>query len=138
MINKVTLVGYVGRDAEIRYLQSGQAVANFSMATSEKWKDRDGEQQERTEWHRIQSWGKLAEIVGKYVTKGRLLYVEGRLQTREWEDKNGEKRRTTEVVAQVVKLLGKSDGGSREEEREQQDERYQGPPPEPVNEDIPF
>jgi len=113
MLNKVQLIGYVGRDAELRYTQGGSAVANFSLATSEKWR-KDGEQHERTEWHRIQTWGPLAEkLVGPYVTKGRLVYVEGRIQTREWEDKEGEKRRTTEIVAQTVQLLGGKGDGSR-------------------------
>lgn len=111
-VNKVILVGYVGQDPQIKFLDGGNSVANFSIATSEKWKDKSGEAKERTEWHRIVAWGKLAEIVGKYVSKGKQVFIEGKLQTREWE-KDGVKRYSTEVVAQNLTLLGKkSDGGS--------------------------
>jgi single-strand DNA-binding protein len=109
-VNKVILVGRLGRDPELRYTQSGQAVANFSLATNESWTNRDGERQERTEWHRIVVWGKLAEFCGEYVSKGRQVYVEGRLQTREWEDKEGNKRRTTEINGQTIQLLGPRPG----------------------------
>jgi len=106
MVNKVILVGRLGRDPEVRYTQGGQAVANFTVATNEFWRDKDGERQERTEWHRIVAWGKQAEFCGNYLTKGRQVYVEGRLQTREWEDKEGEKRRTTEIVANTIQAIG--------------------------------
>jgi len=106
MVNKVILVGHLGRDPEIRYTQSGQAVANFTMATGERWKDKEGELQERTEWHRIVAWGKLAEFCSNYLGKGRQVFIEGRIQSREWEDKQGEKRRTTEIVAQTIQALG--------------------------------
>lgn len=115
MINKVILVGNVGRDPEIRYTPSGMAVANFSVATSEKWKDKNsGEMQERTEWHRIVAWGRLGEICGEYLSKGRQVYIEGRLQTRSWE-KDGVTRYTTEIVANEMKMLGRRDegGGTR-------------------------
>ena len=105
-VNKVILVGNLGRDPELRYIQSGQAVANFSLATSDRWRDKEGNNQERTEWHRIVVWGKSAENCAQYLQKGRSVYVEGRLQTREWEDKEGNKRQTTEVVAQAVQFLG--------------------------------
>jgi single-strand DNA-binding protein len=105
-VNKVILVGNLGRDPELRYIQSGQAVANFSLATNEKWKDKDGNNQERTEWHRIVVWGKSAENCAQYLQKGRSVYIEGKLQTREWEDKEGSKRSTTEIVAQAVQFLG--------------------------------
>ncbi|HEX2485248.1 MAG TPA: single-stranded DNA-binding protein [Myxococcota bacterium] len=105
-VNKVILVGNLGRDPEIRYTPSGQAVANFTLATSENFTNREGKREERTEWHRIVVWGKTAELCTQYLAKGRSVYIEGRLQTREWEDKEGQKRRTTEVVAQSVQFLG--------------------------------
>ena len=105
-VNKVILVGNLGRDPELRYTQSGQAVANFSLATTDRFSSKEGERQERTEWHRIVTWGKTAENCAQYLAKGRSVYVEGRLQTNEWEDKEGQKRRTTEVVAQTVQFLG--------------------------------
>src|SRR5690606_37079644 len=111
-VNKVILVGHLGADPEVRFTPSGQAVANFRMATSETWTDRaSGQRQERTEWHRIVVWGKLGELCGEYLRKGRQCYVEGRLQTREWQDRDGQKRYTTEIVAnQVVFLGGRGDG----------------------------
>ena len=105
-VNKVILIGNLGRDPELRYTQSGQAVANFTLATSDRWNDRDGNAQERTEWHRIVVWAKQAENCAQYLSKGRSVYVEGRIQTREWEDKEGNKRQTTEIVAQNVRFLG--------------------------------
>ena len=119
-VNKVIIVGNLGRDPELRYIQSGQAVANFSVATNEKWKDKDGNNQERTEWHRIVVWGKSAENCAQYLQKGRSVYIEGKLQTREWEDKDGNKRSTTEVVAQAVQFLGGrggSEGGNPSPDR---------------------
>jgi len=112
-VNKVIIVGNVGRDPEVRYTQSGKAVASFSVATSERFQDKDGQNQERTEWHRIVAWGRLAEICGEYLRKGKQIYVEGRLQTRDWEDKDGHKRYTTEVIANVMQMLGRrgDDGG---------------------------
>ncbi len=106
-VNKVILVGHLGRDPELRYTQSGQAVANFTLATSESYSKRDGEREERTEWHRIVAWGRLAEICAEYLSKGRQIYIEGRIQTREWEDREGEKRRTTEIVAREMQMLGR-------------------------------
>jgi single-strand DNA-binding protein len=112
-VNKVILIGNLGRDPELRYTKSGQAVANFSVATSERFTDREGVQQERTEWHRIVAWGKTAELCAQYLSKGRQTYIEGRLQTREYEDKDGIKRYTTEVVAQNVTFLGgRGEGGA--------------------------
>ena len=111
-VNKVILVGNLGRDPELRYTQGGQAVANFTLATTDRFTSKDGgERQERTEWHRIVAWGRTAELCAQYLSKGRSVYVEGRLQTREWEDKEGQKRRTTEVVAQTVQFLGGREGG---------------------------
>lgn len=112
-VNKVILLGNLGADPEVRFTQGGQAVATFRMATSESWTDRSsGQRQERTEWHRVVAWGRLAELCGEYLRKGRQCYVEGRIQTREWQDKEGQKRYTTEIVAsQVVFLGGRGEGG---------------------------
>jgi single-strand DNA-binding protein len=112
-VNKVIIVGNVGRDPEVRYTQSGRAVASFSVATSERFQDKDGQTQERTEWHRVVAWARLAEICGEYLRKGKQVYIEGRLQTRDWEDKDGHKRYTTEVIAQTMQMLGRrgEDGG---------------------------
>jgi len=106
-VNKVTLIGNLGNDPEVRYSGNGSAMANISLATTMSWRDKDtGEQQERTEWHRIVFFGRLAEVVGEYLTKGRQIYVEGRLQTRKWEDKEGNERYTTEIVANEMQMLG--------------------------------
>ena len=112
-INKVILIGNLGNDPDIRYTASGAAVANISLATAETWRDKDsGEQQERTEWHRVVFFGRLAEIVGEYLRKGSQIYVEGRLQTRKWQDKEGNDRYTTEIVANEMQMLGGRSGGS--------------------------
>ena len=105
-VNKVILVGNLGANPEMRFTQGGQAVANLRIATSERWTDRNGQKQETTEWHRVVVFGKQAEIVGQYLTKGRQVYIEGRLQTRQWQDQQGQKRFSTEVVAQRVQMLG--------------------------------
>src|SRR3990170_4404867 len=111
-VNKVILIGNLGNDPDVRYTASGAAVANISLATAESWKDKEsGEQQERTEWHRIVFFGRLAEIVGEYLHKGSQIYVEGRLQTRKWQDKEGHDRYTTEIVAGEMQMLG-GRGGS--------------------------
>lgn len=111
-LNKVMLIGNLGADPEVRYTASGSSVANFRIATTEVWNNRDGERQERTEWHRIVVWGKTAEHCGEYLSKGRSVYVEGKIQTREWEDKEGQRRWTTEINADRVTFLGsRSDGG---------------------------
>ena len=110
-VNKVILIGNLGKDPEVRFTPSGAAVSNFNIATNESWTDKSGQKQERTEWHRIVVWGKLAELCGEYLKKGRQCYVEGRLQTREWTDKEGKKNYTTEVVAQSVRFLGGGAGG---------------------------
>ena len=110
-VNKVILIGNLGKDPETRYLPSGDAVTNFSIATSEKWKSKSGEQQEHTEWHRISMFGKVAEIAGEYLKKGSPVYVEGRIRTRKWQDKEGQDKYTTEIVADRMQLLG-SRGGS--------------------------
>jgi single-strand DNA-binding protein len=111
-INKVILIGHLGRDPEVRYMPSGGAVANVTLATSEQWKDKQsGEQQERTEWHRVVFFGRLAEIVGEYLKKGSQVYVEGRLQTRKWQGQDGQDRYTTEIVANEMQMLGGRGGG---------------------------
>jgi len=113
-VNKVILVGHLGRDPEVRYSANGAAIANVSLATSESWKDKtSGEAQERTEWHRVVFFGRLAEIVGEYLKKGSQVYVEGRLQTRKWQDKEGQDRYTTEIVANDMQMLGGRGGGDR-------------------------
>ena len=105
-VNKVLLIGRLGSNPEIRFTNTGTAVANFSLATSENWNDKNGQRQEKTEWHRVVVWGKLAELCEKYLSKGRQCFVEGRLQTRSWDDKDGNKKYTTEIVATTVQFLG--------------------------------
>ena len=137
-VNKVILVGNLGRDPEVRYIKDGTAVANLRLATSETWNDQNGQKQERTEWHRIVAWGKLAEIAKEYMSKGRQIYVEGKLQTRSWDDRDGNKRYTTEVKADQIIMLGSrgDSAGARD---------TPAPPPEPVSapfeakdDDVPF
>ena len=110
-VNKVILVGNLGRDAELRYTPGGAAVATLNLATTEVWNDKGGQRQEKTEWHRIVLWGKQAESLQEYLTKGKQIYVEGRLQTRQWDDKDGNKRYTTEIKADRITLLGGGGGG---------------------------
>ncbi len=150
-VNKVILIGNLGANPELRYTPGGQAVANFRIATNEKWTDKSGQSQERTEWHRIVVWGKLAELCNQYLQKGRQVYVEGRLQTREWTDKENHKNYTTEVVAQQVTFLGGRDGagagagGPRGRGEASPDDGFGPPPPEmggegpgPSSDDVPF
>ncbi len=108
MINKVILIGRLGADPEIRYTPSGAEVATFRIATSEVWTNKNGEKEERTEWHRIVAWRNLAKICGEYLSKGRLVYIEGKIRTRAWEDRDGNKRTTTEIEASEMKMLGAS------------------------------
>ena len=108
-VNKVILIGNLGADPELRYTPSGAAVATLSVATNEVWKDNDGNQQQRTEWHRVILWRKLAEVAGQYLSKGSQVYIEGRLRTRSWEDKDGVKRYTTEIIGNNMQMLGKKD-----------------------------
>jgi single-strand DNA-binding protein len=110
-VNKVILVGNLGKDPETRYMTSGEAVTNIRLATTDTWKDKAGEKQERTEWHSIVFYGRQAEIAGEYLKKGRQIYVEGRLQTRKWQDKEGQDRYTTEIVADRMQMLGNREGG---------------------------
>src|SRR5450432_4109654 len=134
-VNKVILVGNLGKDPEVRYTPGGQAVANFTIATNENWTDKQGQKQERTEWHRIVVWGKAAELCGEYLSKGRQVYIEGRLQTREWNNKEGVKQYTTEVVANpvggVVFLSGgeRGAGGGRGRSGGSGEEGFGAPPP---------
>ena len=105
-LNKVLLIGNLGKDPEIRYMPSGDAIANLTVATSETWKDKSGEKQEKTEWHRVSMFGRLAEIAGEYLKKGSSVYIEGRIQTRKYTDKEGQERYSTEIVANEMKMLG--------------------------------
>jgi single-strand DNA-binding protein len=111
-VNKVILIGNLGKDPDVRYMPSGDAITNITLATTDNWKDKNGEKQERTEWHRVAFFGKLAEIAGEYLKKGSQVYVEGRLQTRKWQDKDGQDRYTTEIVADRMQMLGSRGGGS--------------------------
>ncbi len=137
-VNKAIVVGNLGRDPEVRYTQGGQAVCNFSVATNERWRDKSGNEQEQTEWHRIVTWGKLAEICGEHLSKGRMVFIEGRLQTREWTDRQGDKRYTTEIVARDVQFLDRS-GRQAGPDKAPPDDDF-GPPPRPDEdgEDVPF
>ena len=114
-LNKVLLIGNLGKDPEVRYTASGTAVASFSLATSEKFKNKEGEWEERTEWHNATLWGRLAEIAGEYLGKGKTVYIEGRLQTRKWQDKDGKDRYTTEIVGEKMQMLSRKDGSNHEE-----------------------
>ena len=111
-VNKVILIGNLGKDPETRYMPNGDAVTNITVATTETWKDKNGEKQEKTEWHRVTFYRKLAEIAGEYLKKGRSVYVEGRLETRKWTDKSGVERYTTDIIATDMKMLGSKPGGT--------------------------
>ena len=142
-VNKVILVGNLGRDIELRYTPGGAAVATLSLATTDVWNDKSGQRQEKTEWHRVVLWGKTAETLAEYLLKGRQIYVEGRLQTRQWDDRDGNKRYTTEIRSDRVVLLGGrgSSGGGGGGRHEVQDQRAPAPPDEGVElteDDIPF
>jgi len=139
-VNKVILVGNLGADPEVRHTTSGSAVANFRIATSEEWRDKNsGDRQSRTEWHRIVAFGRLAEICGEFLHKGKQVYIEGRLQTRSWEDKDGNTRYTTEVVAREMQMLGPVDRGAQRDMSPRDDgaPEDQGPLT-PPDDDIPF
>jgi len=134
-VNKVILVGNLGNDPEVRYMPNGNAVANLSLATSESWKDQQGQQQERTEWHRITMYRRLAEIAGEYLKKGSQIYIEGKLQTRKWQDQQGNDKYTTEVIADQLQMLGGrsegAQGGSYNKPQQQNNpnQGYQQMPP---------
>ena len=130
MLNKTMIIGRLGQDPELKYTNSGSGVCNLSLATTEKWTNKDGDRQEKTEWHKVVIFGKSAEFAGEYAHKGSLVYVEGRLQTRSWEDREGNKRYTTEVVAQNFRLLDK-----RQDREEKGEETYESPNDES---DVPF
>lgn len=126
-INKVILVGHLGRDPEVRYMPSGGAVANLALATSEQWTDKQsGQKQERTEWHRVVLFGRLGEIAGEYLKKGAQVYIEGRLQTKKWQDQSGQDRYTTEIIASDMQMLGGRSGGGSADFN--QDQSYSAPP----------
>lgn len=159
-VNKVILVGNLGRDPEVRYTPNGDAVANYSIATTETWKDKNGMRQEKTEWHNVVMYRRLAEIAGEYLKKGSQVYIEGRLQTRKWQDKQGNDRYTTEIVADHMQMLGQRDGGGASDRRggsrqdyhpapskgegREQEPRQEPKPPGPaanfddMDDDIPF
>ena len=137
-VNKVILIGNVGKDPEIRYMQSGEPIANFSLATNEVWNDKSGQKQERTEWHRVEVFGKTAQVVRDYVTKGKPIYIEGSIRYDEWTDKDGNKRNTTEVKAQRVQMLGSREGGGAGPRSEGPGPSFTEPDPEFSDDDIPF
>ena len=139
-VNKVILVGHLGKDPEVRFTNSGSAVARLSVATSEVWNDRDGNKQERTEWHNVVVWGKQGELCGQYLAKGRQVYVEGSIRSRSYDDKSGNKRYVTEVVAQRVQFLG-GGGGTRltpQTESAPADDVQSGGGQPPIDDDVPF
>jgi len=149
-VNKVILIGNLGKDPEMRYTSGGQAVANFSLATTDSYTNKEGEKQENTEWHRIVAWGRLAEICGEYLSKGKMIYIEGSIKTRAWEDSGGNKKWTTEIVARNMQMLGGGKGdnpetskqteNSKPETKEAQGELagedFDGQ--DSINQDIPF
>jgi len=137
-VNKVILVGRLGRDPETRYTSAGQAVCNFTLATDETFKDRTGERQKRTEWHRIVLWGRLAEIAQQYLKKGTMVYLEGRIQSRQWDDRDGNKRTTVEVVANVMRMLSPRGEAAAVPEAEPPAAEEGAPEPGVSDEDIPF
>ena len=138
-VNKVILIGNLGRDPELKYTPGGSAVCNFTLATNEKWTDKSGAKQERTEWHRIVVWGKQAEVCGQYLKKGRQVYVEGSITNRDWNDKEGNKRTTTEIKALRVQMLGaRGEGGGTRIEADPGAAQFSEPDPEFSDEDIPF
>lgn len=144
-VNKIILIGYVGRDPEVRYTPSGAAVATFAVATDESFKGRNGEQEKHTEWHKIIAWNKLAEICGDYLTKGKPVYIEGSIRSRQWEDQSGNKRTSYEIIARNMQMLGSRSDAERSAVSRAQDTREHsgsGPGPSPSDEitddDIPF
>jgi single-strand DNA-binding protein len=150
-VNKVIIIGNLGRDPETRYMPDGGAITNISVATTETWKDKQGEKQEKTEWHRVAFFGKLAEIAGEYLKKGSQVYVEGRLQTRKWQDKDGQDKYTTEIVANAMQMLGSRQGAGGGADRGDMGGEREGARPQPkpaakagggkfddLEDDIPF
>ena len=146
-VNKVILIGNLGKDPETRYMSNGEAVTNITVATTDTWKDKNGEKQEKTEWHRVTFYRKLAEIAGEYLKKGRPVYIEGRLETRKWTDKNGVERYTTDIIANDMKMLGSGSGsGSFESPAHEEDHSISNRSSSPkgstgfddMDDDIPF
>ena len=134
-VNRVILIGNLGRDPEIRYTQAGEPIANFSLATNEVWTDKAGQKQERTEWHRVVVWGKQAQVISEHLAKGKQIYVEGSLQTRSWDDRDGNKRYTTEVRAVRVLMLGRAEGSRMPSEGPTPDVEMV---PDVTDEEVPF
>lgn len=138
-VNKVILVGHLGRDPEVRYTEDDKTIANISIATSETWKDKSGEKQEKTEWHRVTFFGKLADVVGQYLVKGSQVYVEGRLQTRKWQDKDGQDRYTTEIIADRMQMLGGKGQASQDASEPAAEKPAKAPSKfDDLEDDIPF
>ena len=145
-VNRVILIGNIGKDPDIRHMPNGDAVANIGLATTESWKDKSGEKQEKTEWHKVAFFGKLAEIVGEYCKKGSAIYIEGRIQTRKWQDKEGQDRYTTEIIADRMQMLGgktQESGVTDEQMRNRKAAREVNKPSDPgsfedFQDDIPF
>lgn len=137
MINKVILIGNLGADPEVRYSQSGDAVTTFRIATTEVWKKQDGSKEEQTEWHRIVAFKRLGEICGEYLSKGSRVYIEGRIQTRKWQDKDGNDRYTTEIVAREMKMLSPRGSSGSDSGGGHNDNEPPYPEP-PIGDDVPF
>ena len=135
-VNKVILIGNLGKDPELRYLPSGQGVTKFSLATGSRWKDKEGQWQDRTDWHNIVAFGKTAEICNEYLKKGRQVYIEGRVQTRSYDDRDGNKKWITEIIAQTMQMLGRKDEG--EEEIPEAVEEPQAGETKSEDDDLPF
>lgn len=135
MLNKVILIGRLGRDPELRYMANGEAVCDFSVATSESWKDKNGQRQEATEWHNVTMYRKLAEIAGKYLTKGSQVYIEGKIQRRKYTDKNGVERTAYDIIANEMKMLG---GNSQETQEQPKQQQATAAPVENITDDVPF
>ena len=134
MLNKAIIIGNLGADPDIRHTQSGTQVASFNVATTERWKDKSGQNQESTEWHRIVAWQRLAEICGEYLHKGSRVYIEGKIQTRKWEDQNGNDRYTTEIIAREMKMLDKRESSGGDQQYDEQGR----PPVQDTGGDLPF
>ena len=135
MLNKVILIGRLGRDPETRFMANGEAVCNFSVATSESWKDQNGQRQESTEWHNVTMYRKLAEIAGKYLTKGSQVYLEGKIQSRKYQGKDGIERTAYEIIANEMKMLGGNSQAAQEQPKQAQ---WNAKPVEDIDDDVPF
>ena len=135
-LNRAMLIGNMGDDPDMRYTAAGSAVCNFTLATNESWKDKDGNKQQKSEWHRVVMFGKLAEIAGQYLKKGSAVYIEGKLQTRKWQDKDGKDRYTTEIIADEMKMLG--GGGEKPQEKTEKTGRQQHYEKADFDDDLPF